>query len=55
MTDWIAQNWQTVTAGAGAVVMIARIVVRLTPTQADDSFLAKYVIPVLKTLGLKID
>jgi hypothetical protein len=54
MIDFITQNWQTITAGAGAVVMLARIVVRLTPTPADDTALAR-VIDVLKAIGLKLD
>ena len=54
MTTWISQNWETVVAGAGAVVMLARVVVRLTPTPKDDGVLAK-VVAFLKTIGLKID
>jgi hypothetical protein len=52
--EWLTNNWQTLTAGAGAVVIIARILVKLTPTPVDDTWLAR-VVSVLKTLGLKID
>lgn len=52
--DWLTQNWQTLTAGVGAVVMLARIIVKLTPTPADDTILAK-VVDVLKSLGLHLD
>lgn len=49
--DWILENWQTVVAIAGAVVMVARLIVKLTPTPADDAWLAK-VLDALKVLAL---
>jgi hypothetical protein len=52
--EWITQNWQTLTAGVGAVVILARIIVKLTPTPADDTVLAK-IVDVLKSIGLKLD
>jgi hypothetical protein len=52
--EWITNNWQTLTAGVGAIVMLSRIVVKLTPTPVDDTILAK-VVGVLKSLGLHID
>ena len=52
--EWLAQNWQTLTAGAGAVIILARIIVKLTPTPADDTVLAK-IVDVLKSIGLKLD
>jgi hypothetical protein len=52
--EWLTQNWQTLTAGIGAVVMLARIAVKLTPTPADDTILAK-IVDVLKSIGLKLD
>jgi len=52
--EWLTQNWQTLTAGVGAVVILARIVVKLTPTPADDTILAK-IVDVLKSIGLKLD
>jgi len=52
--EWLTQNWQTLTAGVGAVVILARIVVKLTPTPADDTVLAK-IVDVLKSIGLKLD
>jgi DUF1009 family protein len=52
--EWLTQNWQTLTAGAGAVIILARIVVKLTPTPADDTILAK-IVDVLKSIGLKLD
>jgi hypothetical protein len=55
MISFLAENWQSVVGIAGAVVMVSRIIVRLTPTPADDTFMAKYILPALKSLGLKID
>jgi len=52
--DWILENWQTLVAIAGAVVMAARLIVKLTPTPKDDAWLAR-IIDVLKAVGLHID
>jgi len=52
--EWLTQNWQTLTAGVGALVMISRVIVKLTPTPKDDSLLAK-IVDVLKSIGLKLD
>jgi hypothetical protein len=52
--NWITENWQNVVGIAGAVVIVARLVVKLTPTPSDDSVLEK-IVSVLKTLGLHID
>jgi stage V sporulation protein SpoVS len=51
--EWIAENWQTLVAAVGAVVILARLIVKLTPTPADDAWLAK-VVGALKHLGLHI-
>lgn len=50
---WTTSNFASIVAIAGAVVMLARLIVKLTPSPADDSFLEK-VVSVLKTLGLHI-
>lgn len=52
--NWITQNWTEIVAAVGGVVLAARIIVKLTPTPADDSLLEK-VVNFLKGLGLKID
>jgi len=59
--DWITANWpdilkagEAVVAAIGAIVIAARLVVKLTPTQADDTWLAKLV-GVLTHVGLHID
>jgi hypothetical protein len=51
---WITNNMTTIVAIAGAVVILARIIVKLTPTPADDSILEK-VVGFLKAVGLHID
>ena len=53
--NFITENWQNIVGIAGAVVMLARLVVKLTPTPKDDTFMAKYILPALKSVGLKID
>jgi hypothetical protein len=51
--SWITANFASIVAIAGAVVMLARVIVKITPSPADDSILEK-VVSVLKTLGLHI-
>jgi len=46
-------NWQEIVAAVGGIVLAARIIVKLTPTPADDSFLEK-IVNFLKTVGLNI-
>lgn len=52
--SWVTENLASIVAVAGAVVMLARVVVKLTPTPADDSVLEK-VVSFLKAVGLHID
>ena len=54
IVNWMTSNWTDVIALAGGVVILARIIVKLTPTPADDSLLEK-VVGFLKGLGLHID
>jgi DUF1009 family protein len=51
---WITENFTNIMAVVGAVVVLARVIVKLTPTPADDTFLEK-VVSFLKTLGLHIN
>ncbi len=51
--NWITSNWTEIVAAVGGIVLAARIIVKLTPTPADDSFLEK-VINFLKGVGLNI-
>ena len=51
--NWITENFTNIMAVVGAVVVLARIIVKLKPTPADDTVLEK-IVSVLKTLGLHI-
>jgi hypothetical protein len=51
--NWITSNWTEIVAAVGGVVLVARIIVKLTPTPADDSFLEK-IVNFLKGVGLNI-
>ena len=52
--NWITSNWTEVVAAVGGIVLAARIIVKLTPTPADDTILEK-VVAFLKTVGLNIN
>lgn len=49
--EWITAHWEDILAIIGAVVTAASLIVKITPTQKDDAFLAK-VIKVLAALSL---
>lgn len=51
--NWLLNNWQEIVNAMAAVMIVARIAVKLTPTPADDSALSK-VVDVLKALGLHL-
>lgn len=51
--EFITQNLPSIMAIVGAVIVLARIIVKLTPTPRDDSIVEK-VVSVLKTIGLHI-
>ena len=52
--NWITTNWVYITSTAAAIVIIARLIVKLTPTPKDDTFL-EHLVEVCKHLGLHID
>lgn len=52
--SWLTENFANIMAVVGAVIVLARIVVKLTPTPQDDSVLEK-IVGFLKALGLHID
>lgn len=37
MVQWMTDNWVAVAAALGAFLVLARIVVKMTPTKADDA------------------
>lgn len=49
--EWITAHWKDILAIIGGVVTVCSIIVKLTPTQKDDSVLAK-IINILAALGL---
>lgn len=51
MVEYIKTNWQDILAIIGGVVTIASVIVKLTPTQKDDTILGK-VISVLVYFSL---
>ena len=51
--SWIQNNWTEVVAAIGGVVILARVIVKVTPSPADDSALER-VISFLKSVGLHI-
>ena len=51
MINWLQANWKDVLAIIGGVVTVASIIVKLTPTQKDDSVLEK-IIKILAALSL---
>jgi len=53
MFEWISANWKEIVAVVGAVVIAARLIVKLTPTPKDDSVLEK-IVNILKAIGLHV-
>lgn len=52
--NWLTQNWTEVVAAVGGVVLAARIIVKLTPSNSDNVVLEK-IVNFLKGVGLKLD
>lgn len=50
---WLQANWKEVVAIVGGIVLVARIIVKLTPTPKDDTVLEK-IVNILKGIGLHI-
>lgn len=51
--NWILAHWTDLVAAFGGVVLAARLIVKLTPTPADDSVLEK-IVTFLGHIGLKL-
>ena len=51
----IVANWADILAVYGAVVACATVIIKITPTQADDAILAKviYVVNLFSTVNPK--
>ena len=41
--NWLLENWEHIAAGFGMLVALCTAIVKMTPTQKDDTFLAKVV------------
>ena len=52
--NWITENFANIMAVVGAIIVVARIIVKLTPTPADDTVLEK-IVSFLKAIGLHIN
>jgi hypothetical protein len=52
--NWITENFTNIMAVIGAVIVLARLIVKITPSNIDNVWLDR-VVSVLKTLGLHID
>lgn len=52
--NWITENFTNIMAVVGAVIVLARVIVKITPSNIDNVWLDR-VVSVLKTLGLHID
>ena len=49
--EWLQTNYVNILAVIGAVIPLASVIVKLTPTQKDDTILA-YIIDVLQKFSL---
>lgn len=47
VVNWIVANWKDIAEVIAYVIAIATIIVRLTPTLADDNFLK----PIIRFIG----
>ena len=43
MVKWIIENWAYIVSALAGVVAVASIIVGLTPTTKDDTFLRKFI------------
>lgn len=51
MINWIIANWAYILSGILGVIVVASIVVKLTPTTKDDSIMGK-IVGVLDRLSI---
>lgn len=49
--EWITAHWKDILSIIGGVVTVSSLIVKLTPTQKDDTVLGK-IIKILAALGL---
>ncbi len=51
---WIQTHWIEIVAAVGGTVLVARIIVKLTPSPRDDTVLDA-IVEFLKTIGLHVN
>jgi len=52
--NFLTENFTNIMAIVGAVIVLARIIVKITPSNTDNIWLDK-ILSVLRALGLHID
>jgi len=52
MIEWISENWATVVAVAGALHVLATVIVNVTPTPKDNELYAKLYSWIEKLAGV---
>jgi hypothetical protein len=50
--SWIESNWVTILEGYAVLVVLATFITKLTPTTADDKFLAR-VVETFSAVGIR--
>ena len=53
MMNWITTNWTSLIGIIGGIIIVARIIVKLTPTKTDNKVL-NVIVSLLTHLGLHI-
>ena len=47
MIDYVVTNWKSIAEAIAAIIGVASIIVKITPTLKDDAFL----LPIVKFIG----
>lgn len=51
--NWIIAHWTDIITALGGIIILARVIVKLTPTPKDDTWLEK-IVTALKHIGLNV-
>lgn len=52
VVNWVKDNWVTIASLIASIIGVASIIVKLTPTQKDDTILAKIIAFLSKYIAL---
>lgn len=52
--NFLTENFANIMAVVGAVIVLARLIVKLTPSDTDNKWLEK-IVSVLRAIGLHLD